>query len=46
MFGGVYEYHSDDGVLRNLRMAWHTYPVIRSNKLVSRIGLKNPPAIQ
>lgn len=46
MFGGVYEYHSDDGVLRNLRMAWHTYPVIRSNKLVSRIRLKNPPAIQ
>ncbi len=45
LFGGVYEYSSDDGVLRNLRMAWHTYPVIRSTKLVCRIGLKNAPVI-
>ncbi|MDA3925188.1 MAG: hypothetical protein PF904_10880 [Kiritimatiellae bacterium] len=45
LFGGVYEYLSEDGVLRNLRMAWNTFPVIRSTQLCCRIGLKNAPVI-
>ena len=45
IFGGVYEYLSDDGVQRWMRMAWNTKPVIRSTKLACRIALKNPPQI-
>ena len=45
LFGGMYEYLSDDGVVRYLRMAWHTQPVIRSTMLAVRISLKTIPEL-
>lgn len=45
LFGGVYEYMSEDGTVRWLRRAWHTQPVIRSSLLAVRIALKTIPNI-
>ncbi len=45
IFGGVYEYLSDDGVQRWMRMAWNTKPIIRSTMMARRLALKTIPQL-